>query len=662
MIYLQNTKIIKDIEILQDLPQLETPVLSDIETGATITLGTELTASNIPTGAKLYVNGVEQASNTFTITPVATARNNGYNYTINLQYKGVSGYEDSEISSYTLKMKNPAPTVSLDSGVFTQSSKSITVTRQENVYEVEQDQRCIRGEYDSTSEGTWCNVLMLSDTSSICQFNFFIRETDYADRSDVITRYYHIAGSESMPQPTISYDENNENFTISVNNWPTDPVNGSYMSSDYTIYYSINDDTTINTQYNSIAVSCSAGDVIRAKVVSGAGFADSATVSYNIPVPTPEGMEMLNETFDNIDVSEDGYTDISSQLNNYTDNQGWTGSKVYTSPGGGVKIGSGTTAGNITSPDISMINTDATLTVTVNAKQWSNSSGTINNTLLVELIGSGTVDEEGANEFTLTDTAADYTVTFTNIETSTVKISITGGNRCYIYDVSAVSNEGSFEPTPEPEPSFNDSYTFSNGETDYASGDSVTIGNVGEYEMLFISDNGTCVTPDSTPTCSSDDTSVATITWSSDWGFDNLCGFTINAEAAGNTSVSMEMTIDGTTYNTTLEVIIPESFSDTYAFSDGGDEQYDDGGELGLTEGDTISLLVVEIESGDEVAPDSASASSDDDSVATATWDDNEGCFSIEAIAEGSTTLNFSIVIDGTEYTPTLSVTVTAAE
>ena len=297
MIYLQNTKIIKDIEILQDLPQLATPVLSDIETGATIALGTELTASNMPTGAKLYVNGVEQTSNTFTITPVATARNNGYNYTINLQYKGVSGYTDSEIASYTLKMKNPAPTVSLDSGVFTQSSKSITVTRQENVYEVEQDQRCIRGEYDSTSEGTWCNVLMLSDTSNICQFNFFIRETDYADRSDVVTRYYHIVGSEQLPTPLISYDETNENFTISIASFPSDPVNGNYMSSTgYTIYYILNSET-IATQYNNIAVSCDAGDVIRAKVSSSYGWQDSEVASYSVPEPVVE-TPTLGDGFD----------------------------------------------------------------------------------------------------------------------------------------------------------------------------------------------------------------------------------------------------------------------------------------------------------------------------------------------------------------------------
>lgn len=549
MIYLQNTKIIKDIEILQDLPVLNTPVLSDIETGATITLGTQLSVSNMPTGATLYVNGVEQTSNIFTITPVATARNNGYNYTINLQYKGVSGYEDSEIASYTLKMKNPTPTVSLDSGVFTQSSKSITVTRQENVYEVEQDQRCIRGEYDSTSEDTWCNVLMLSDTSNTCQFNFFIRETDYANRSDVVTRYYHIAGSESMPTPTISYDENNENFTISVNNWPTDPVNGSYMSSDYTIYYSINSET-VNTQYNSIAISCSAGDVIRAKVVSGAGFADSEVASYSVTVPV---IELLNETFDEIQVEGDGSFDISSQLDNYTDNQGWSGSKVYVAPGGGVKIGTTNTAGNITSPDINMINTDATLTVTVNAKQWSNSSGTINNTLLVELIGSGTVDEEGANELTLTDTAADYTVTFTDITTSTVKISITGGNRCYIYNVSAVSNEGSFEPTPEPEPSFSDNYSLRNVDNGDEYIDEIEMpANINTGFEIWDIENGVAVTPDTTPTCSSDDDTIATISWSG-------TQFDVSFISEGTTTLTMEITINGVTYNTSFNVIVTAS-------------------------------------------------------------------------------------------------------
>lgn len=544
MIYLANSEIIKQPELIQDLPQLNSPVIDGVETGATFTLGTQFTVANMPTGATLYVNGSSVQGSTFTITPVATARNNGYNYTINLQYKGVSGYEDSEISSYTLKMKNPTPTVSLDSGVFTQSSKSITVTRQENVYEVEQDQRCIRGEYDSTSEGTWCNVLMLSDTSNYCQFNFFIRETDYADRSDVVTRYYHIASSESMPTPTISYDENNENFTISVNNWPTDPVNGSYMSSDYTIYYSINSET-INTQYNSIAVSCSAGDTIRAKVVSGAGFADSEVASYSVTVPV---IELFDETFDNIDGPE-GTHDISSELDNYTDNQGWTGSKVYTTPGGGVKIGTTSAAGNIISPDINMINTDATLTVTVNAKQWSNSTGTVNNTLLVELIGSGTV-EEGANEFILTGTAADYTVTFTNITTSTVKISITGGNRCYIYNVSAVSNEGSFEPEPEPtpEPAFSDNYAFYSEEHEEVFDDG------GEFSLfsgsssvvkLFDLNNDTELTPDSTPTCYSDDDEGVTITWS-----DNDNAFTITAlDSDLEIPVGIEVTIDGVTYN-----------------------------------------------------------------------------------------------------------------
>ena len=132
----------------------------------------------------------------------------------------------------------------------------------------------------------------------------------------------------------------------------------------------------------------------------------------------------------------------------------------------------------------------------------------------------------------------------------------------------------------------------------------------------------------------------------------------------GESTITCTYTVNSVTYTTTMSAFAEEPqpiFSDTYTFSDGGD-QIDDGNEIVLTEGDTISLLIVEIKSGDEVSPDSASASSDDDSVATATWDDNEGCFSIEAIAAGSTMLSFSIEIDGTEYTPTLSVSVYAAE
>ena len=295
MIYLANNEIIKHPEILQDLPALNTPVLSDIETGATIVLGTQLSVSNMPTGGTLYVNGSAVQGSTFTITPDASASTRNYLYTINLQFKGVSGYVDSEIASYTFNMKNAAPTVNQNSQVTTSASLTVAISRTDTTYVTDLDVK-YGGGTDTTTGNSGTSVT-ISDTSVNSQYNFWINSTAYADKSDVVTKYYHVAGSEQLPSCTISYNENDENFTLNIASFPSDPDNGNYMSSTgYTIYYSLNSET-IDTQYNNIAVSCNAGDTIRAQVSSSYGWLASEVASYSVPVPvvtTPQ----LGDGFD----------------------------------------------------------------------------------------------------------------------------------------------------------------------------------------------------------------------------------------------------------------------------------------------------------------------------------------------------------------------------
>jgi len=692
MIYLANTEIIKQPELIQDLPQLETPVIDGVESGATVYLGTEFTVSNLPTGAKLYVNNIQQQGSTFYITPSATAINNGYNYTVSLQYKA-SGYVDSDVATYTLKMKNAAPTVNQNSQVTTSASLTVNISRTDTTYVSDLDVKY--GVGTDTTTGNSGTSLTISDTSVNSQYNFWIAATNYADKSDVVTKYYHVVGSEKLPTPTISYDETNENFTINIASFPSDPDNGNYMSSTgYTIYYSLNSET-IDTQYNNIAVSCSAGDVIRAKVSSSYGWQDSEVASYSVTVPV---IELLNETFDEIQAEGDGSTDISSELDNYTDNQGWTGNKVYVAPGGGVKIGTTNVAGNITSPDISMINTDATLTVTVNAKQWSNSAGTtINNTLLVELIGSGTVDEEGANEFTLTDTAADYTVTFTNITTSTVKISITGGNRCYIYNVSAVSNEGSFEPEPEPTPEPEQYITFN---PTIATGNlPTTIGSSGEGTL---SGDGVDIYCDNWYIGGSqyriqNGATVLRITGTTNFitkiEFDGVENYACSnmALSIGNGSFDDTdapngvYTGDGT--NTSIEFVLSNRVRFTEIRVYLGDEishgedtvtefWFDCEGGLERPVGEEIEvgLYFGVRDSGEEVEvqdTENCTVSSDDESVATIEWHDaNEGfegedplyCPLVTCVSEGECTISAEYTVNGLTYGASFPLTVTAAE
>ena len=296
MIYLANNEIIKEPIVLENLPQLETPVLSDIETGATITgFDTVLTVGNLPTGAKLYVNGVEKSGNTFTITPDATAISRSYVYTINLQFKGKSGFEDSDVASYSFTLKNSAPTVNQNSQVTTSASLTVAISRTDTTYVSDLDVKY--GVGTDTTTGTSGTSVTITNTSVNSQYNFWVAATNYADKSDVVTKYYHVAGSEKLPTPTISYDETNENFTINIAAFPSDPDLGNYMSSTgYTIYYSLNSET-IATQYNNIAVSCDAGDVIRAKVSSSYGWQDSEVASYSVPEPVVE-TPTLGDGFD----------------------------------------------------------------------------------------------------------------------------------------------------------------------------------------------------------------------------------------------------------------------------------------------------------------------------------------------------------------------------
>ena len=813
MIYLANNEIIKEPIVLENLPQLETPVLSDIETGATITgFDTVLTVGNLPTGAKLYVNGVEKSGNTFTITPDATAISRSYVYTINLQFKGKSGFEDSDVASYSFTLKNSAPTVNQNSQVTTSASLTVAISRTDTTYVSDLDVKY--GVGTDTTTGTSGTSVTITNTSVNSQYNFWVAATNYADKSDVVTKYYHVAGSEKLPTPTISYDETNENFTINIAAFPSDPDLGNYMSSTgYTIYYSLNSET-IDMQYNNIAVSCSAGDVIRAKVSSSYGWQDSEVASYSVPVPAPTSIAFNQATYninqgystpaniasfaaftvtDNLgnDVTNDVTLSSANGMiilaNNkhlipitsgtdtitatYTPSGGTaltttctvvSGNRIYlvdyydqsteatqpiTLPDtdyhsysvkivdvngndtyGGFKIFGNIGINSAVSSNTSVITTDLWPTQTgFDVIAQSEGNVTITITFTAQNVGTCTYqaqfiysvpaptfsDNYTFNDF-VQDTQYDDGDTYETTETATTHfaiwdinndeqvipdsaptcstsdnsvMSVSWDSENHYIEITSMHGAAGEEATASmaitidgttynttltisvisgggEEPSFNDSYTFNDGETDYVSGDVVTIINAGEQEMLFISDNGTCVTPDSTPTCSSDDTSVATITWSSDWGFNNLCGFIINAEATGNTSVSMEMTIDGTTYNTTLEVNIPPYFGNNYYLLVDEADGYNSGDVIELPENSSCTIAICDMDNQDVVTPDNTpTCSSDDTSVATITWDGTHNYFYVSCISEGETTVYMTMTIDDVEYeNVNLTITVLAEE
>lgn len=144
---------------------------------------------------------------------------------------------------------------------------------------------------------------------------------------------------------------------------------------------------------------------------------------------------MFQETFDKIDVTTDGTRDRADNLDDYCDNAGWTGYAVYEAVGGGVKLGSGTKLGYVTTPALDLTNCGGTITVKVNVKSYGS-----DNTSITVSCG------DASQTVALTAEAADYPVVLTGVDAAAgqqVTISsVAAGKRFYIYDVAVYAGEG----------------------------------------------------------------------------------------------------------------------------------------------------------------------------------------------------------------------------
>jgi hypothetical protein len=91
-------------------------------------------------------------------------------------------------------------------------------------------------------------------------------------------------------------------------------------------------------------------------------------ISYNLEVARVPFYELrLNETFDATEYSGTSTTDCSSQLDEFTTNPGWTGSKVYRS-NSDVLLGTSKSKGWLQTPALDMYGNDGHVTVKVRAK------------------------------------------------------------------------------------------------------------------------------------------------------------------------------------------------------------------------------------------------------------------------------------------------------
>ncbi len=107
------------------------------------------------------------------------------------------------------------------------------------------------------------------------------------------------------------------------------------------------------TPLNSIEVPvATAATEIKANGFTANWTASPSATSYTLRVmPKPAATLLMTETF--AKCTANGGQDIGSMLNNYLDNTGWTGNKVYTAVGG-VRLGTGSATGYITSPALNL--------------------------------------------------------------------------------------------------------------------------------------------------------------------------------------------------------------------------------------------------------------------------------------------------------------------
>ena len=168
------------------------------------------------------------------------------------------------------------------------------------------------------------------------------------------------------------------------------------------------------------------GHSFRAEWTSG-GDVSSYTLQVNRIEHVDEPVLMMSENFSKVNATADGFNDISSTLDKYTDNPGWTGLKLYTAANKSIKFGSSSAAGYLISPDLELA---STITVKFNAKNWISKNGQSDNSSIVVSCGNE------SKTIALTDTPTDYTVVLNNCREHNVKLSMTaGGKRFYVYSV-----------------------------------------------------------------------------------------------------------------------------------------------------------------------------------------------------------------------------------
>jgi hypothetical protein len=94
----------------------------------------------------------------------------------------------------------------------------------------------------------------------------------------------------------------------------------------------------------------------------------TGATSYTLRI-VPKNYDILTEGFTKF--TKAGASDIGTTLDDYMDNAGWTGSKVYEAVGG-ARLGTGSSTGSLTSPALDLSTSGGKVTVKFKAKAFNN--------------------------------------------------------------------------------------------------------------------------------------------------------------------------------------------------------------------------------------------------------------------------------------------------
>ena len=166
--------------------------------------------------------------------------------------------------------------------------------------------------------------------------------------------------------------------------------------------------------------------------------------SYTLKVGQVQDDEttlLMSETFSGVNATADGFNDISNSLDNYTDNPGWTGAKLYTASDHRLKLGTSSMAGTLTSPDLSLSNL---VSVKFNSQSWVSSKGVSDHSSVI--VSCGNVSQTIALE----DTPVDYIVVLDNCQENKITFSGIGpAKRFYITNIDIYNGDLTAQPRRE---------------------------------------------------------------------------------------------------------------------------------------------------------------------------------------------------------------------